>query len=79
MGVFQHEPFLQLYKEMQEYQACEMKYKKVGWIIFLDKFNWFHDEVSRVFVHNFDWKMNKLGCFDTLVNEGSIIEEEWLS
>ena len=50
MVITRHEPVFQIYRETEEYQLCQEKYARLGWIPFLEKFTgWNEEDISGIY------------------------------
>jgi hypothetical protein len=74
MVVTRHEPVFQIYRETEEYQLCQEKYPRLGWIPFLEKFTGWNEKISQEFIQGYDEEMARIGNLQLIINEAIVRE-----
>jgi hypothetical protein len=74
MGVTRNKPVFQIYMETKEYQLCQEKYARLGWIPFLEKFTGWHEKISQEFIQSYDGETARIGNLQLIINEATIRE-----
>ena len=74
MVVTRHELVFQIYRETEEYQLCQEKYARLGWIPFLEKFTGWNEKISHKFIQGYDGEMAHIGNLQLIINEETIRE-----
>jgi hypothetical protein len=74
MVVMRHESVFQIYRETEEYQLCQEKYARLGWIPFLEKFTGWNEKISQEFIQGYDGEMARIGNLQLIINEATVRE-----
>jgi hypothetical protein len=74
MVITRHEPVFQIYRETEEYQLCQEKYARLGWIPFLEKFTGMNEKISQEFIQGYDGEMARIGNLQLIINELTVRE-----
>jgi hypothetical protein len=74
MVITRHELVFQIYREIEEYQLCQEKYARLGWIPFLEKFTGWHEKISQEFIQSYDGEIAHIGNLQLIINEATLRE-----
>jgi hypothetical protein len=74
MVVSRHEPVFQIYRETEEFQLCQEKYARSGWMPFLEKFTGWHEKISHEFIQGYDGEIAHIGNLQLTINEATLRE-----
>jgi hypothetical protein len=74
MVVSRHEPVFQIYRETEEFQLCQEKYARSGWMPFLEKFTGWHEKISHEFIQSYDGEIAHIGNLQLTINEATLRE-----
>jgi hypothetical protein len=74
MVVSRHNPIFQIYRETEEFQLCQEKYARSGWMPFLEKFTGWHEKISHEFVQSYDGERTHIGNLKLIINKETLRE-----
>jgi hypothetical protein len=74
MVVSRHEQVFQIYREIEEFQLCQEKHVRSGWIPFLEKFTGWHEKISQEFIHGYVGEIAHIDNIQLTINEESLRE-----
>jgi hypothetical protein len=74
MVVTRHELIFQIYRETKEYQLCQEKYARLGWIPSLEKIIGWHEKISQEFIQGYDREIAHIGNLQLKINEATLRE-----
>jgi hypothetical protein len=74
MVVSRHELVFQIYRETEEFQLCQEKYARLGWMPFLEKFTGCHKKISHELIQSYDGEIAHIGNLQLIINKETLRE-----